>query len=416
MASEGDADERGVGGSLASDLRFAVLVARGTNPTEFNYIRLRLREAGARVTVVGLGSSRYELEDYSWGNADASIDEVAGVPFDGVFIPGGLGPEKLRQHAAVVDLVRDCHARGKLCAAICHGQQVLISAGLMRGVRATAAWSMLGDLRAVGAIVSRGERAVRDGQIVTAMFPRDLPAFFHLVCGALEELEGRQPAAGYPDRLAGQTWGILVDDASDGTQVEYLRLRVEEESGAALLLGRCAGQRVRLGSPAWEWGEMGWHATVDRALPDPGAVDSCDSEAELNSRAINVQQLDGLLLPGGLATWMIRGHPGLRQLIQEVDAAGKPIGAVGRGVKLLLTTGVLDGRAITCAPQMRDDVLYAVAPIEYRDAPVVQDGNLLTCQSTEDLPTLVSALIAQYGRGPVAGASPDCAAPSTASL
>jgi protease I len=383
---------------MLEGLQFAVLLERGTNPTEYNYARLRLVEAGAQVTVIGLGQSAYELEDHSLGYADATIDEVTDRAFDGILIPGGLGPEKLRQNAAVIQVVQDCHARGKLCAAICHGQQVLISAGLMRGVRATAAWSMLDDLRAVGAIVPQGERAVRDGQIVTAMFPQDLPAFFHLVFGALEELEERQPAAGYPNRLAGQTWGIVVDDASDGTQVQYLRLRVEEEGGVALLLGRRAGQRVRLGSPAWEWGEMGWHATVDRALPDPGAIGSCDTEAELNNRAIGAGQLDGLLLPGGLATWMIRGHPGLKQLIRELDDAGKPIGAVGRGAKLLLLTGTLDGRAMTCAPQMRDDVIHAVAPIEYQDAPAVQDGNLLTCQGTEDLPAFVRRLIAEWGK------------------
>ncbi len=388
-------------------LSLAVLVERGTNPTEFQYGRLLLREAGARVTVIGLGRAEYELEDHSIGYADASIDEVGARHFDGVFIPGGLGPEKMRQNPKVIALVRDCYARGKVCAAICHGQQVLISAGLMRGVRATAAWSMIDDLRAVGAIADKrrpladgppaGARAVRDGQIVTAMFPQDLPEFFHLVFEALVDLEGRQPPPGYPMRLAGQSWGIVVDDASDATHVHYFRLRIEEEGGTAILLGRRAGQEIRLSSPAWEWGEMGWRTRVDRALPNPGVIDSCDTEAELDSRAIKVDELDGLLLPGGLATWMIRGHPGLRELLRECYKVGKPIGAVGRGLKLLLTTGLLDGRAVTCAPQMRDDVIQALAPIEYRDAPVVLDGQLLTGQGTENLPRFVSTLIAQFG-------------------
>ena len=381
---------------MLTGLHFAVLLERDTNPTEFNYSRLRLTEAGAQVTVVGLDRLEYRLEDHSYGHADTLIDQVTDQPFDGVVIPGGLGPEKLRQNSQVIELVRDCHARGKLCAAICHGQQVLISAGLMRSIRATAAWSMLDDLRAVGAIVPEGIRAVRDGQIVTAIFPRDLPAFFHLIFEALTDLEGREPPPGYPQRLAGQAWGIVVDNASDATQVEYLRLRVQEEGGTALLLGRRAGQEIKLGSPAYEWGEMGWHTTVDRALPDPGVIDSCDTEAELDSRAVTADQIDGLLLPGGLGTWMIRGHPGLRALIQEVNAAGRPIGAVGRGPKLLLMTRALDGRAITCAPQMRDDVTHAVATIEYRNLPVVRDGNLLTCRGTEDLPQFMRTLIAAF--------------------
>ena len=170
---------------MLTGLHFAVLLERDTNPTEYNYSRLRLKEANAQVTVVGLDRLDYRLEDHSTGHADTVIDRIAGQPFDGVLIPGGLGPEKLRQSTQILDLVRGCHARGKLCGAICHGQQVLISAGLMRSVRATAAWSMMDDLRAVGAVVPEGVRAVRDEQIVTAIFPSDLPAFFHLIFEAL---------------------------------------------------------------------------------------------------------------------------------------------------------------------------------------------------------------------------------------
>jgi len=314
-----------------------------------------------------------------------------------VVIPGGLGPEKLRQNAQVIDLVKACHTRGKLCAAICHGQLVLISAGLMRGVRATAAWSMMDDLRWAGAVVPEGVRAVRDGNIVTAIFPQDLPEFFRLIFETLADLEGVRPPAGYPGRLAGQTWGIVVDDATDAAQAHYLRLRIQEEGGAALLLGRRAGQEVRLSSPAWEWGELGLRARVERGLPNPGVIGSCDTEAELDSQAITGDEMDGLLLPGGLATWMIRGHPGLRGLIRTMNATGKPIGAVERGPKLLFFTGALDGRAMTCAPQMRDDILHGVTPVTYRDEPVVCDGNLLTCQGTEDLPGFMRTLLAEYG-------------------
>ena len=94
---------------------------------------------------------------------------------------------------------------------------------------------------------------------------------------------------------------------------------------------------------------------------------------------------------------MIRAHPGLRKLIKDISASGKPIGAIGRGPKLLFMTGVLDGKAITCAPQMRDDIIYAVTPVEYRDQAVVHDGNLITCRGTEELPEFMGTLISQYG-------------------
>ncbi len=383
---------------MLEGLHFAVFVERDTNPTEFTYSHLRLKEAGARVTVIGLDRLEYQLEDHSIGHADVTVDQVAGEEFDGFVIPGGLGPEKLRLNDQVVALVKDCYSRGKVCAAICHGQLVLITAGLMRGVRATAAWSMQDDLRMVGAIVPEGVRAVRDGQIVTAIFPRDLPAFFRLIFEAVADIEGRPLPTGYPARLAGQTWGIVVDDVSDAVQIHYLRLRIEEEGGPALFLGRRAGQEIRLSSPAYEWGELGLRTTVERALPNPGVIDSCDHEAELNSQAVTAEDLDGLLLPGGLATWMIRGHPGLKELIRAVNAAGKPIGAIERGPKLLFLTGVLEGRVITCAPQMRDDVIQAVTAVRYSDERVVQDGNLLTAQGAEDLPGFMRALLSLAGK------------------
>ena len=239
-------------------LHFAVLLERGTNSTEFHYSRLRLKEAGARVSVIGVRQLEYLLENHSKGYADMTADQLDVATFDGVIIPGGLGPEKLRLDGRILDLVKRCYERGKLCAAICHGQQVLISAGLMRGVRATAAWSMKDDLRAVGAILPEGLRAVRDGQIVTAMFPQDLPLFFQLIFQTIADLYGSRLADNYPKRLSGQTWGIVADNASDDTQLRYLRLRIREEGGTALLLGRRAGQSIKLSSKEWEWGEMGW--------------------------------------------------------------------------------------------------------------------------------------------------------------
>ena len=94
---------------------------------------------------------------------------------------------------------------------------------------------------------------------------------------------------------------------------------------------------------------------------------------------------------------MIRGHPGLRTLIQELNENGKPIGAIERGPKVLLMTGILDGRVITCAPEVRDDVLHSIEGVKYEDRPVVKDGNLLTAQGTEDLPQFMRSLISSFG-------------------
>jgi protease I len=62
----------------------------------------------------------------------------------------------------------------------------------------------------------------------------------------------------------------------------------------------------------------------------------------------------------------------------------KPISAIGRGPKVLLSARILQGRTVTGGPEVRDDLIEA--GIWYHDQPVVVDDNLLTCRGTEDLP------------------------------
>jgi protease I len=367
-------------------LRVAVLLERGVNEIEFHYIRLRMREAEAQVVIVGNQQLDYIGENHGRTQADVTIDQVDAADFDGVVIPGGLAPEKLRQNPKVVSFVRELYKRGKVCAAICHGQQILISAGLLKGRKAVAAWSMVDDLTFTGAEHDPEARAIRDDTLVTARLPFDLPKFCHLVLEAFAEVENRPMPDGYGERLRGKTFGIVVDDATNDMQVFYPQYRIQEEGGTALLLGRQEGDTVRLGNSTWEWADNGGHtARVDKALEDTAAVDSHDFPYEEKLRAVRASQLDGLILPGGLGTWMVRGHPGLKNLIQEMDADNKPIVAIERGPKILLSAGILSDRTVTCSAEMRDDLI--AAGIDYRDEPIIHDGNLLTCQGTEDLPT-----------------------------
>lgn len=375
-------------------MRAAILFEEGTNPIEYHYIRFRMAEAGIRTILVSQGARSHVLEDHATvGRADALIDEVDPAGFDAVLIPGGTGPEKLRLNPKVIDLVKACHERGKVCAAICHGQQVFISAGMMKGRKATAAWSMMDDLRAVGAVVPEGERVVRDGSVITAIFPKDLPEFCRVILEALSQIEGHPLPEGYPSRLRGRTWGMLADNATDSAQATFLRLRFEEEGGRMLLLGRKAGMQINLSAELYEWGETGLREIITLSLPDAGVSGSCDVEAEGNRFAVSAGQLDGIVIPGGLGVSMMRGHPGFRRLVVEMNAANKPLCTIGRGPKALFLTGTLRNRAIACAPQMKDDVILSGENIAYRDAPVVLDGNILSCRGTEDLPLFMQKLL-----------------------
>jgi len=91
-------------------------------------------------------------------------------------LPDGLAPETVRKEPKAVELVRDFFMTGKAVAAICHGPQILITAGLLKGRRATCYRTVAVELKAAGALYEDKEVVV-DGNLITSRRPSDLPAF-----------------------------------------------------------------------------------------------------------------------------------------------------------------------------------------------------------------------------------------------
>ena len=108
--------------------------------------------------------------------AGKSIRDVRADEYDGLILPGGRAPATLRTLQSVLDLVRAFAVAGKPIAAICHGPQVLVSAGLLRGRRATGYRGIAGELRRAGAEYENSEVVV-DDNFVTSRQPGDLSAF-----------------------------------------------------------------------------------------------------------------------------------------------------------------------------------------------------------------------------------------------
>lgn len=115
------------------------------------------------------------MENAGWIPIDRYTDEAHADDYDAVILPGGCwNPDALRMDLPTRSLIQEMHAAGKPTCAICHGQWVMVSAGILRGKRATAVWNIHVDLENAGAIVS-DEPCVVDGNLITARFPYDLP-------------------------------------------------------------------------------------------------------------------------------------------------------------------------------------------------------------------------------------------------
>ncbi|MFP6584587.1 MAG: type 1 glutamine amidotransferase domain-containing protein [Candidatus Hydrogenedentota bacterium] len=144
---------------------------------ELWYPKLRLDEEGAEVVLAGPEAGvTYTGKNGYPCRSDAAIDDMDAAEFDGLVVPGGFMPDKLRRDPKVLELVRDFSDAGKLVAAVCHGGWIPISANVYRGVRATGSLGIKDDLVNAGAIWE-DSAVVIDRNFVSSRKPDDLPDF-----------------------------------------------------------------------------------------------------------------------------------------------------------------------------------------------------------------------------------------------
>lgn len=160
-----------------SGKRILIFVGDIYEDLELWYPKLRLAEAGAQVVVAGaVAGHAYAGKNGYPCVADAALVDMTADDFDGLVVPGGFMPDKLRRDAHVQEMVRNFATKGKLVAAICHGGWIPISARVYKGVRVTGSPGIKDDLVNAGAIWEDAP-VVIDRHFVSSRKPEDLPDF-----------------------------------------------------------------------------------------------------------------------------------------------------------------------------------------------------------------------------------------------
>lgn len=171
---------------LKKNKKIAILTEEGTEDLEFFYPYYRFSEEGYEVDVITINGEAFSGKKGIGLSCSKSIKEVNPNDYELVYIPGGKAPEKLRKDTDVIKFVQDFAKKGKYIAAICHGPQVLISAGLLSGKKIACWPEMKEELELVNATFA-DEALQEDGQFITARKPGDLPRHLY---GVLEKLRG----------------------------------------------------------------------------------------------------------------------------------------------------------------------------------------------------------------------------------
>ena len=165
--------------------RILIFVGEIYEDLELWYPKLRLIEAGAKVVLAGPEAGQEYAGKHGYPcSSDIAISEASAGEFDGLVVPGGFMPDKLRRDPKVLEIVRQFDSAGKLIAAICHGGWIPISAGVYRDVRVTGSPGIKDDLINAGAIWE-DKPVVVDRHFVSSRKPDDLPEFCRGMIGVL---------------------------------------------------------------------------------------------------------------------------------------------------------------------------------------------------------------------------------------
>jgi len=167
-------------------MKALIISADHFEDSELLYPFYRLQEEGLQVDIASIargkinGKHGYEIV------VDKALRDIDPKAYDLLVLPGGKAPAKLRKEPAAVAIAQDFMRSNKPVAAICHGPQILITAGVLEGRRATCYHSVAEELQESGALYEDTEVVV-DGKLVTSRQPSDLPAFMREIVRLLEK-------------------------------------------------------------------------------------------------------------------------------------------------------------------------------------------------------------------------------------
>jgi protease I len=169
----------------------------------------RLREAGYTPVIAAPAVRRLNLviHDFEPGwdtyverkgylvESEISFADVNADDYEAVLIPGGRAPEYLRNDSKVLSIVQKFSRQDKYIFAICHGVQILVTAGLVDHKKIACYEHVKFEVEACGGIYVTPQEAVMDGKLVTGKTWQSHPEFYRLVFSCLENSEKTADAA-----------------------------------------------------------------------------------------------------------------------------------------------------------------------------------------------------------------------------
>jgi PfpI family intracellular protease len=355
--------------------RILVIAGDGSSTGHLDYARFRMREEGFDVTVAApvkkpLNTSVHQpaegLATYveSPGfivEADAALDEIEPSKFDGLLLPGARAPEYLRNNARCIEVVRHFLEADKTIGGICHGPQLLVTAGI-KGRRLTGIDQIKLDIEAAGATyVHVTDEAVVDGNIVTAW---RTPYYHVWIRGFLSLL--REKLGIKKETKVGKARILIItgDFASSG-QLQYSIYRMLE---AGFDLTVAAPLKKRLETIV-DQREEGWEYDIEKT--------GYWFQANATFDEIEPSGFDALIVPGWRAAEYLRNIKRCTDIVRHFIDTDKPIASICQGPRVLVAAG-LKGRRLTGLHMIKPDIINTGNTFVEAGSDPVIDRNIVT--------------------------------------
>jgi protease I len=167
--------------------------------------------------------------------------------------------------------------------------------------------------------------------------------------------------------LDGKRIAILVEeDFEDSELIEPMRA-MKNASAKVLIVGSGSKETYR--------GKRGSVTVIVDATADK----------------VKAEDFDAIIVPGGYAADRMRLHQSMVELVRKAYELGKVVAAICHGPQLLISAEIVRGHRVTSWPSLVVDLRNAGA--DWVDAPVAQDGNIITSRKPADLPRFNKAII-----------------------
>jgi protease I len=185
------------------DKKILIITGDAGESFEILYASHRLREAGyeAVIAAPSVKPMNLVIHDFEPGwdtyterkgyivESQISFDDVDTKDYRAVLFPGGRAPEYLRNDPGVIRITKEFYNSGKYVFAICHGVQILVTAGLVDKRKIACYEHVKFEVECCGGIYVTPDEAVKDGQIVTGKTWQSHPEFYRIVFSCLKETE-----------------------------------------------------------------------------------------------------------------------------------------------------------------------------------------------------------------------------------